>query len=64
MLKFQKSDLVILKSDSQELKNCMVITEINEILDFATVIYTNAKVGKITKNIALCALVHYQPKEE
>ena len=61
---FQISDLVILKSDSQELKNAMVITEINDIFEMASVIYTNQKGEKVNKNIPLCALVHFVPEEK
>ncbi len=61
---FQKSDLVILKSDPQELKYCMVITEINEYYENCVVIYTDDKGKKIKETIQLCALVHFTPKEE
>lgn len=61
---FKESDLVILKSDPQELKYCMVITGINEYYDNCIVIYTDEKGKKIKETIQLCALVHYQPKEE
>lgn len=61
---FKESDLVILKSDPQELKYIMVISEIDYNLQIATCMYTNAKGDKVRKNFEFVVLIHFAPKEE